>query len=133
MGIFRTSCEIRSIRSRKTPVLVRDLFVDTGSEFSWIPAADLRQAGVHVVKKDQLFVMANGQQITRSTGYAILRVDPFETVDEVVFGLEGDLSLLGARTLEGFGATVDARGRRLVAAGPHLAAPGSARPERTRA
>lgn len=125
MGVFRTSCEIRGIRSRKKPVHVRDLLVDTGSEFSWIPATDLRQAGVQVVKKDQRFVMANGQEVTRSTGYAILRVDPFETVDEVVFGLEGDLSLLGARTLEGFGATVDARGRRLVAAGPHLAAPGS--------
>jgi predicted aspartyl protease len=125
MGVFRTSCEIRGIRSRKPPIRVRDLLVDTGSEFSWIPAGDLRQAGVHVVKKGQLFVMANGQQVTRSTGYAILRVDPFETVDEVVFALEGDLSLLGARTLEGFGATVDSRGRRLVAAGPHVAAPGS--------
>jgi predicted aspartyl protease len=124
MGVFRTDCEVRGIRSRNKPLLVRDMLVDTGSEFSWIPAADLRQAGVRVVKKDQVFVMANGQQITRSTGYAILRVDPFETVDEVVFGLERDLSLLGARTLEGFGATVDARGRRLVAAGPHLAALG---------
>jgi predicted aspartyl protease len=125
MGVFRTSCEIRGIRSRKPPIRVGDLLVDTGSEVSWILAGDLRQAGVHVVKKGQLFVMANGQQVTRSTGYAILRVDPFETVDEVVFALEGDLSLLGARTLEGFGATVDSRGRRLVAAGPHVAAPGS--------
>lgn len=125
MGVFQTSCEVRDIRSRKKPVLVRGLLVDTGSEFSWIPGSDLRQAGVRVVKKDQVFVMANGQQVTRSTGYAILRVERFETVDEVVFGQEGDLSLLGARTLEGFGATVDARGRRLVAAGPHLAAPGN--------
>jgi predicted aspartyl protease len=124
MGVFQTSCEVRGIRSRKKPVRVRGLLVDTGSEFSWLPEADLRQAGVRVVKKDQVFVMANGQQVTRSTGYAILRVEPFETVDEVVFALEGDLSLLGARTLEGFGATVDARGRRLVASGPHLAAPG---------
>jgi hypothetical protein len=44
-------------------------------------------------------------------------------VDEVVFGEPGDLTLLGARTLEGFGAAVDARRKRLVAAGPHLAAP----------
>ena len=124
MGVFQTSCEVRGIRSRRKPVRVRGLLVDTGSEFSWIPEADLRQAGVQVVKKDQVFVMANGQQVTRSTGYAILRVERFETVDEVVFGQEGDLSLLGARTLEGFGATVDARGRRLVATGPHLAAPG---------
>ena len=76
-----------------------------------------------MAKKDQAFLLANGQQVTRATGYAILRVGDFETVDEVVFGQAGDLSLRGARTLEGFGAVV-ARGRRLVAAGPHAAAPG---------
>jgi hypothetical protein len=64
----------------------------------------------------------NGQTVTRSIGYALLRSRGFETVDEVVFGQPGDLALLGARTLEGFGATVDARRKRLVA-GPHLAAP----------
>jgi hypothetical protein len=40
-------------------------------------------------------------------------------VDEVVFGEPGDLHLLGARTLVGFGALVDARKKRLVAAGPY--------------
>ena len=44
-------------------------------------------------------------------------------VDEVVFGQPGDLVLLGARTLEGFGADVDSRRKRLVASGRHLAAP----------
>lgn len=124
MGVFHANCEVSDVRARKKPVLVRGLLVDTGSEFSWIPEPSLRTAGVRVVKKDVAFVMANGQRVTRSTGYAILRVGQFETVDEVVFGQTGDLALLGARTLEGFGATVDARGRRLVAAGPHLAAPG---------
>jgi len=46
-------------------------------------------------------------------------------VDEVVFGQPGDLPLLGARTLEGFGARVDPRNKRLVAAGPRLAAVGA--------
>jgi hypothetical protein len=71
--------------------------------------------------------MANGLDVTRSTGYAILKVASFETVDQVVFGQPADLSLLGARTLEGFGASVDPRRRRLVAAGPHPAAPGDGR------
>jgi predicted aspartyl protease len=66
--------------------------------------------------------MANGSVITRDIGYAILRTDGFETVDEVVFAEQGDLNLLGAHTLEGFGAIVDARRKQLVAAGPHLAA-----------
>jgi hypothetical protein len=60
---------------------------------------------------------------TRSIGYAILRAGGFETVDEVVIAEAGDLALLGARTLEGFGAVADARRKRLVASGPHPAAP----------
>jgi hypothetical protein len=83
----------------------------------------LGKTRVKIVKKDLPFVMANGRTITRSAGYAILRAADFETVDEVVFGLPGDLSILGARTLDGFGATIDSRKKRLVAAGPHLAAP----------
>jgi hypothetical protein len=35
----------------------------------------------------------------------------------------GDLPLLGARTLEGLGARLDPRLKRLVASGPRLAAP----------
>lgn len=127
MGVFHIDAEVVGIRGRRSPVPVRGLLVDSGSEFSWIPGALLRSAGVKTAKKDLAFVMANGQTVTRSTGYAILRSSGFETVDEVVFGEPGDLSLLGARTLEGFGASVDARRRRLVAAGPHVAAPGGGR------
>lgn len=62
--------------------------------------------------------MANGQVITRSVGFAVLRVDKHFTIDEVVFAEPGDLLLLGARTLEGLNLTVDSRRRQLVAAGP---------------
>jgi hypothetical protein len=66
--------------------------------------------------------MANGQLITRSVGFAVLRVDKHFTIDEVVFAEPGDLWLLGARTLEGLNSTVDSRRRQLVAAGPLPAA-----------
>ena len=49
---------------------------------------------------------------------AVIECGEFKTVDEVVFAQPGDLSLLGARTLEGFNAQVDSRKKRLVAAGP---------------
>ena len=45
-----------------------------------------------------------------------------ETIDEVVFGQKGDLSLLGSRAMEGMNVHVDARRKRLVAAGPVVAA-----------
>jgi len=122
VGVFHVDCVAAGIGRPRKFVRVEGLLVDTGSEFTWMPASVLAGAGVRVAKKDLEFVMANGQTITRSTGYAILRSDDFETVDEVVFGQAGDLTLLGARTLEGFGATVEPRKKRLVAAGPHFAA-----------
>jgi len=102
--------------------LIEELVVDAGSEFTWIPESVLKEIGVEVEKPNQHFVMANGEVITRDIGYAIIKVNGFETVDEIVFAHSGDLSLLGSRTLEGFGATVDARNKQLVADGPRLAA-----------
>ncbi|HWY85202.1 MAG TPA: aspartyl protease family protein [Gemmataceae bacterium] len=122
MGHFHIDCQVINIRRSLKRVKVSNLLVDTGSEFTWVPEDLLMQAGIRVEKKDVPFQMANGQIITRSTGYAIFKTPQFETVDEVVFGQTGDLRLLGARTLEGFGALIDARHKRLVAAGPNPAA-----------
>jgi predicted aspartyl protease len=123
MGVFRLDCEVVNIGDPNRSSIVSQLLVDTGSELTWVPESSLHQVGVQVVKKDLPFLMAaNGQTITRSFGYAVLRASGFETVDEVVFGQPGDLARLGARTLEGFGAPVDPSGKRLVAAGPHPAA-----------
>ena len=122
MGTFHARCKIEHIVDRKKSVVVPKLLVDTGSEYTWIPAATLERLGIDREKKDVLFVMANGQQVTRSVGFAIIRLDKFFTVDEVVFAEKGDLTLLGARTLEGLNLTVDSRRKRLVAAGPLPAA-----------
>ena len=122
MGVFYVDCTVENMASPDKSALIEQLIVDTDSEFTWIPKDSLSEVGVDVRKRDVQFVMANGEIITRDIGYAILRVNGFETVDEIVFAQAGDLNLLGAHTLEGFGAVVDARGKRLVAAGPHLAA-----------
>ncbi len=122
MGAFHVNCSILNPKTPAKSVPVRRLLVDTGSEFTWVPAEKLSEAGITVRKRDVAFRMANGQVITRDVGYAIIQTDGFETVDEVVFAQPGDLRLLGSRTLEGFGATIDARGKRLVASGPQPAA-----------
>ena len=57
-------------------------------------------------------------------GVVVIRSGDFKTVDEVVFGRTGDPVLLGAHTLEGFNASVDARRKRLVPSGPILVAGG---------
>ena len=124
MGLFSIDVEAakpgRGSRWQKLGSVV----VDTGSELTWLPEARLREMRVEIFRKDQPFIVANGQQITRDVGIALIRSGEFKTVDEVVFAKSGDLLLLGARTLEGFNALVDPRKKRLVAAGPIPAASG---------
>lgn len=125
VGTFYASCKVENIVDRSQSTVIRRLLVDTGREYSWIPTTALERIGVHREKKDVPFVMANGQQITRSVGFVIIRLDKFFTVDEVVFAQKGDLVLLGARSLEGLNLRVDSHLKKLVAAGPLLAASGS--------
>jgi predicted aspartyl protease len=122
MGTFKTECVVENILHRARRVSVPDALVDTGGEFTWIPAPMLERIGITREKKDRTFMMATGQQMTRSVGFAIVRVEKEYTVDEVVFGEPGDMNLLGARTLEGLNYRVDPARRRLVAAGPLPAA-----------
>lgn len=122
MGTFYIRCKVENIIDRARGAVVPKLLVDTGSDYTWIPATTLERLSVDREKKDLPFVMANGQQITRSVGFAIIRFGKFFTVDEVVFAEKGDLAILGARTLEGLNLAVDSKRKRLVAAGPHLAA-----------
>jgi predicted aspartyl protease len=98
------------------------LLVDIGSEYTWVPGAQLQEIGVAREKKDVQFVMANGTVVTRSVGFVVLRVGRAFTIDEVVFAEPGDLALLGARSLEGLNLRVDSARKRLVAAGPLPAA-----------
>jgi predicted aspartyl protease len=123
MGTFAVGCKIENMVDRTRQVKLARMLVDTGSEYTWAPATTLEKIGIAREKKDVEFVMANGQRITRSVGFAIIRVDKAFTVDEIVFAEKGDLLLLGARSLEGLSLTVDPRGKKLVAAGPLLAAP----------
>jgi predicted aspartyl protease len=122
MGTFHTGCRIENVSDRTKGATLARLPVDTGSEYTWAPATTLEKLGIAREKKDLAFVMANGQQITRSVGFAIVRVDKHFTVDEVVFAEKGDLLLLGARSLEGLNLTVDTQKKKLVAAGPLPAA-----------
>jgi predicted aspartyl protease len=122
MGTFYTRCKIENSVDRTRAAVIPKILVDTGSEHTWVSAATLEGLGIRREKKDVPFVMANGQQVTRSVGFAIIRLDKFFTIDEVVFAEKGDPLLLGARTLEGLNLTVDSKRKKLVAAGPIPAA-----------
>src|SRR5437016_141346 len=122
MGTFYTGCKVTNHCDPKKTAVVPKLLVDTSSDFTWLPQEVLHQLGIAPVKKDLQIQIANGQIVTRSVGYAILHVDEYQTTDEVVFAQPGDLLLLGARALEGMNVHVDSRHKKLVAAGPQLAA-----------
>ena len=122
MGTFSVPCRISNVVDRSRAVELSQLLVDSGSEYTWVTGNVLEGIGIAREKKDLHFIMANGEQVTRSVGFAILHVENSFTVDEVVFAEPGDLLLLGARTLEGSNLTVDSRLKKLVAAGPLPAA-----------
>lgn len=122
MGIFRTTLGVESALRRGVIESLPDVLVDTGSELSWVPTDVLDRLGIRREKHACRFQMANGSVLVRAVGYAILHAGGEQTNDEVVFGEPGDLPLLGARTLEGLNLRVDLQAKRLVAAGPILAA-----------
>ena len=122
MGTFHIKLRVTNLTRRTKSALLGKVIVDTGSEFTWIPSDILEGLGIKREKKDVEFLMANGQTITRSVGFALVRVGDAFTVDEVVFGEPGDQLILGARSLEGLNLMVDPPRKRLVAAGPLPAA-----------
>ena len=114
MSLFRVNVTAINPRQpeRETPAV--EALVDTGSELTWLPRKLLEQAGISPVRQ-RSFQTVTKEIIRRDIGYAILRAEGFETNDEVVFGESGDMSVLGVRTVEGFGVSIDNIGHRFVA------------------
>src|SRR5438552_3215123 len=122
MGSFHTSCIVQNHNNRERLVAIPRVLVDTGSEHTWIPAPDLESIGVVPEEKLLYLIMANGQRVSRHIGFAIIRIGEHSTIDEVVFAQEGDLILLGARTMEGLNLAVDPVEKKLIDRGPIPAA-----------
>ncbi len=114
MSIFRINVVARNPKQEELATGPLEALVDTGSELTWLPAEVLRSVGI-TPRRKRAFATATQQRIEREVGFAILSAEGFETIDEVVFAEPGDMTLLGVRTLEGFGVMVDNLGHRLVA------------------
>ena len=120
-GLLRTDVEIESPLREGDRRLLTAVLVDTGAELSWAPATVLESLGI-TRRKIIRFQQADGTVLERWVGFAIIHAGGTFTNDEVVFGEPNDLTLLGARSLEGLNLKVDLVGKRLVSAGPMLAA-----------
>jgi len=114
MSMFKVNVIARNPKHEELATQPLEALVDTGSELTWLPAEVLKDAGI-TPRRKRVFATATKQQIEREVGYAILSAEGYETNDEVVFAESGDMTLLGVRTLEGFGVMVDNIGHRFVA------------------
>jgi predicted aspartyl protease len=124
MGILKVTVEVEHPASRghRSPPIMA--MVDTGSEYTWLPRPVLEAMALSPERTEH-FQMADGTVLERPICFAVLHVAGTSAVDHVVFGEPGDLALLGARALEGLNLRVDLVARRLVAAGPIVAAVGA--------
>ena len=114
MRLFKDNVTARNPKHEELITQPLLALVDTGSELTWLPADVLKGVGI-TPRRKRIFATATRQKIEREAGYAILAAEGYETTDEGVFAEPGDMTLLGVRTLEGFGVTVDNITYRFVA------------------
>lgn len=121
MGVFRTTIGIENPGRRGRVEQIPETLVDTGSEFTWVPATVLAALGVSP-ERTQRFRLADGRVVERDMGFAIIHAAGTTTVDHVVFGTPADIVLIGAHSLEGLNLRVDPQRKQLVDAGPIVTA-----------
>ncbi|MEP7002637.1 MAG: retroviral-like aspartic protease family protein [bacterium] len=117
MGIFRTTIAIENPLNRGVMREMLDVMVDTGSEYTWIPRQELETLAI-VPERTARFRTADGRVLERDIAFANVYTSGTSAPDIVVFAELGDMTLLGARALEGLNLRVDVVMKTLVPAGP---------------
>ena len=82
------------------------LLADTGAMYAIVPGNILNDLGIKSLGRRR-FTLANGQRVEREIGGALYRLGPYCGHAPVIFGEEGDLSILGVTALEALGLQVD--------------------------
>lgn len=121
MGILRTTIEMAALERPGRRRTLEAVMVDTGSEYSWAPETFLTELGIVPVRVDR-FETANGEIMERPVGFALIHVAGRVAPGVVAFAQPGDMTLLGAQSLEGLNLRVDLTRRELVPGGPLPAA-----------
>lgn len=80
--------------------------VDSGPVYSVVPKTVLRGLSVKPHSK-RTFTLADGSQITRQVGDLTFKLDGHQGASPVIFGEEGDSTLLGTVSLEALGFILD--------------------------
>lgn len=121
MGVFRTTVGIAALAYPERVVIIDNVMVDTGSEYSWLPADVLADLGVLPIRVDS-FETADRRMLERDVGFAHVSAGGRVGASAVVFAGPGDMILLGAHGLEALNLRVDLNRKELVPAGPAPAA-----------
>ena len=83
-----------------------EFIVDSGATYSVVPASVLRRLKIKPLGRET-FRLANGATIVRRKGGALFKLQKYVGVADVIFGEDGDATLLGALTLESLGLALD--------------------------
>ena len=86
--------------------------IDSGAVYSVVQAPVLEELGIEP-HSHRTFTLANGDQIERPLGDALLRYKEHRGAAPVIFGEPGDSNLLGVVTLEALGYVLDPLKREL--------------------
>jgi predicted aspartyl protease len=121
MGIFRTEIGVAALHRPDRMAMLDAVMVDTGSEYSWLPASLLSELGVIPVRIDA-FETADRRVLERPVGFAHISAGGRVGASAVVFANAGDMILLGAHGLEALNLRIDLGRKELVPAGPAPAA-----------
>jgi clan AA aspartic protease len=111
MGLTHVRIRIANPAKPKRTMELKFL-VDSGAVYSVVPAVLLRRLGVKPHSK-RIFTLADGTEITRLIGDVTFRADGRQGAAPVIFGEEGDSTLLGVVSLEALGMMLDPMRREL--------------------
>ncbi len=89
-----------------------DLIVDTGSVYTWIPMHVLERLSVARTEEFS-FTTIEGRKIRRGIGEALVEYNGSSRHCVVVFGKEGDASVVGVTALENLALEVDPSSKKL--------------------
>ena len=90
-----------------------ELLIDSGAIYSVVPAPVLERLGIRPLVQQE-FRLADGSKITRRKGGTMFKYGDRIGVADVIFGEEGDYTLLGAFTLEALGLSLNPLRRELT-------------------
>ncbi len=105
MGLTDVELEVANAADPQRRRSVK-LLVDSGAVYSVVDRKLLEELGIRPAGR-RSFTLANGDDIERDVGSALFIYEGEERASTVIFGEEGDASLLGCHTLEAFGLVLD--------------------------